>query len=291
MNPALSYIDPSQVAAAKVLAGVTPVSVGGHAIGGTIAVDSQRPIFATPAASQTVASDVDGRALPITKGASSLPILVKGYAGAYDRSNGQGFGGNVGATVATETLSVSYAGAYARSDNYKAGGAFKNFGLSSAITRVLPSKEVGSTTYRTTNHQLTFAWTNENHLIEIKSGLQLVPNQLYPNQRMDMLKNTAYNLNARYFSQFGWGDVDARVYNQTVNHYMDFGADKLFYYGALRGTNGVTYPVPGMPMYTKTRTTGAALTSRASCNGRRKPASNGIALRQANRCRTPSWRA
>jgi len=36
MNSPLSYIDPSNVASVKVFAGITPVSVGGDSIGGTI---------------------------------------------------------------------------------------------------------------------------------------------------------------------------------------------------------------------------------------------------------------
>ena len=46
MNPPLSYIDPTNVARAKVYAGVTPVSVGGDSIGGTIQVESAEPVFA-----------------------------------------------------------------------------------------------------------------------------------------------------------------------------------------------------------------------------------------------------
>ena len=39
MNPPLSYIDPSNVGSIKVFAGITPVSMGGDSIGGTISVD------------------------------------------------------------------------------------------------------------------------------------------------------------------------------------------------------------------------------------------------------------
>ena len=46
MNPALSYIDPSNVGSIKVFAGITPVSVGGDSIGGTISVNSPVPEFA-----------------------------------------------------------------------------------------------------------------------------------------------------------------------------------------------------------------------------------------------------
>src|ERR1700734_3874589 len=46
MNPPLSYIDPANAARMNVLPGVTPVSLGGDSIGGTIIVESAPPIFA-----------------------------------------------------------------------------------------------------------------------------------------------------------------------------------------------------------------------------------------------------
>ena len=46
MNPALSYLDPTNVGVLKVFAGITPVSAGGDSIGGTIIADSRAPEFA-----------------------------------------------------------------------------------------------------------------------------------------------------------------------------------------------------------------------------------------------------
>ena len=45
MNSPLSYISPSAVEETTVYAGVTPVSVGGNSIGGTIVVESAEPTF------------------------------------------------------------------------------------------------------------------------------------------------------------------------------------------------------------------------------------------------------
>ena len=80
---------------------------------------------------------------------------------------------------------------------------------------------------------------------------------------MDMLDNEAKHVNLRYLGQMGWGDLEARAYYDRVDHYMDFGADKKFNYGALAppNTTGATYPVDGMPMYTKGETTGLGLKS------------------------------
>lgn len=50
MNPALSYVDPAAIGELKVFAGITPVSVGGDSIGGTIIAASAAPVFAEPGA-------------------------------------------------------------------------------------------------------------------------------------------------------------------------------------------------------------------------------------------------
>ena len=249
MNPPLSYVDPSNVGALKVYAGIVPVSVGGDSIGGSIVVETPTPVFAAPG---------QGR-------------LLKGELGAFYRSNGDAKGGNVAATFATESFSISYAGAVAESDNYEAGGKFKAFTATGNGARTLSRDEVGSTAYETRNHALNLALRGGNHLVELKLGYQDLPYQLYPNQRMDMLDNEQKRINLRYLGQFGWGAFEARAYRETVRHHMDFGADKRFWYGSLSG-GGSTPCTPiryagdpagtcatGMPMDTDSDTTGVTV--------------------------------
>ena len=254
MNPALSYLDPAQVGSLKVYAGISPVSLGGDSIGGSIIAETPAPVFAQP-------------------GGESL---VQGEAGAFYRSNGNARGGNLAATYATEGFNVSYTGAIAKSGNYDAGDDFKNliFGTSPAADpaftgrpgHVLPLDEVGSTAYDTRNHALGLAWRADNHLLEAKLGFQDAPLQLYPNQRMDMLDNEAKRLNLRYLGDFDWGNFEARTYHEEVDHFMDFGADKKYWY--LQGTpdyDGAPCGGPsatcaaGMPMYTASENTGVVL--------------------------------
>ena len=230
MNSPLSYIDPSNVGSVKVYAGITPVSVGGDSIGGSIVVDTPAPVFAAP-------------------GQGSL---TKGEVGAFYRSNGNAKGGNLSATFATESLNLTYSGATAESDNYKAGENFKTRTDTGVTGHTLPLDEVGSTAYKTRNHTLGFAVKGGNHLVEAKLGFQNIPYELYPNQRMDMLDNTQHRLNLRYLGQFDWGALEARAYQENVNHYMDFGSDKQFLY-----TTGNT--TQGMPMSTEGKTTGASV--------------------------------
>jgi len=252
MNPALSYIDPTNVGAMTVYAGISPVSVGGDSIGGSIVVESAAPVFAKP-------------------GEGSL---FKGEAGVFYRSNGNANGANLSATYATESFSVSYTGATAKSDNYDAGGDFKTSTVTGRVGHTLPLDEVGSTAYETRNHTLGFAMKGGNHLFEAKLGYQDLPYQLYPNQRMDMLDNQQQRLNLRYLGAFDWGSLEARAYHETVDHLMDFGDDKRYWYAP--GASGLLNGVPcspisatcaaGMPMYTKGKTTGASVKAEIALN-------------------------
>ncbi|MBV2234288.1 MAG: TonB-dependent receptor [Sterolibacterium sp.] len=251
MNPALAYLDPSQVEAVQVYAGISPVSVGGDSIGGSIVVESSRPVFAQP---------------------GEAP-LFKGEVGAHYRSNGHAQGANLNASYATETFSLNVSSALAKADNYRAGGDFKSSTVTGRAGHELARDEVGSTAYETRNHALNLAWKIDNHLIEAKLGYQDLPLQLYPNQRMDMLNNEQTRLNLRYLGAFDWGSLEARLYHEEVDHFMDFGADKRYWYGSNSGMGAVATPcaplrfmgdpagtcAAGMAMYSASKNTGARL--------------------------------
>ncbi|MCK9387872.1 MAG: TonB-dependent receptor plug domain-containing protein, partial [Sulfuritalea sp.] len=198
MNSPLSYIDPTHVGSVKVYAGIVPVSVGGDSIGGSIVVDAPLPEFAR------------------TGGGP----LFKGEIGAFYRSNGNANGGNLAATYATDSFNVNYAAAIAKAGDYKAGGNFKTVTATGRTGETLPLDVVGSTAYDMRNHSLGFALKGGNHLVEARFGYQDIPYELYPNQRMDMLGNTAHRYNLRYLGQLAWGTLEARVYHEKVAHFM-----------------------------------------------------------------------
>lgn len=248
MNPPLSYLDPTQVGVLKVYAGITPVSVGGDSIGGTIIAETIAPEFAAPGADH----------------------LLKGEFGAFYRSNNKARGANVSATHATDAFNVSYSGAMSQADNYTAGGKFKSSIDTGRVGHTLARDEVGSTAYKTGNHSLNFAFRGGDHLLEAKLGYQDMPEQLYPNQRMDLLDNTQKRINLRYLGEFDWGVLEARAYHEKVEHFMDFGDDKRFWYGANSGPGVPCSPIRfmgdpagtcagGMPMRSEGKTTGATL--------------------------------
>ena len=225
MNSVLSYIDPTKVGSVTVFAGITPVSVGGDSIGGSIQVKSAPPEFARTGES----------------------FLARGQAGTFLRSNGNAYGYNFGATVAGEWLNLSYSESHSQADNYTAGKNFKPVTQGREFGPYIPGDEVGSSAYNgATNRSVGVALRHEGHLLQLNASEQKVDFEGFPNQRMDMTYNKNTLINVLYLGKFQWGDLEARYYNQDTKHKMDMGPDRYFY-----GT--------GMPMDTKGRTNGALL--------------------------------
>ncbi|MDE2427602.1 MAG: TonB-dependent receptor [Burkholderiales bacterium] len=227
MNPPLSYIDPTHVGNVQVLTGVTPVSHGGDSIGGTILVNSPEPEFAS-----------DGQSK-----------LIKGQAGTFYRSNGNARGANLSATYASDSWSVNYAGSIAEAGDYHAASDFKAAGAAASDRGWIAGDVVGSSRYRSENQSVGIAVRNANQLLELKLGMQNIPYQGFPNQRMDMTGNSSEQVNVRYQGQYQWGRLEARLYNEHTRHRMNFGDDKQFWYGN----------APGMPMDTEGKNTGAVV--------------------------------
>lgn len=226
MNPPLSYIDPAQIGRIEVYTGVVPVSVGGDSIGGAIVVQSPEPQF-VPAGAQ-----------PVTKGEAGLSY----------RSNGNGRGAHLSLTHAREDLSLRYDMAAAQSGNYQAAADFKSALLpaQNATTVAVPAaREVGSSQYLSMNQSLSLARRRDNHLFELRLGLQNIPYQGFPNQRMDMTGNRSEQFNLRYRGRYDWGDLESRLYHEHTRHQMNLLDNKL-------QTNNPA----GMPMDTEGRNTG-----------------------------------
>jgi len=254
MNPALSYIDPTQLGALKVYPGISPVSTGGDSIGGSILAETRAPVFAQPGQGP----------------------LREGEVGAFYRSNNKAVGANLSATFATEQLHLNYSGSTSEADNYTAGGDFKSYDFTGRPGHTLARDEVGSTAFKTRNHALTLAHQQGEHLFEARLGAQDMPYQLYPNQRMDLLDNDQKSVNLSYTGQLAWGKLEARAYHETVDHFMDFGADKRYWYGTGSGGPMMVNGNPcspigancaaGMPMYTEGKTTGFSVKAELPLN-------------------------
>ena len=224
MNPALSFIDPTKVASVLVFAGITPVSVGGDSIGGTIQVSSAQPEFA-----------VAGEGL-----------LAEGELGMFHRSNGNTRGKNGRIMLASEWLNLSYAQSESDSYNYWAAGEFKvstpSDWKNSSAGREVAEREVSASEYRgAANREFSLALRPfRNHVLRFSISEQNLDYEGFPNQRMDMIfsepspddplsyilnKNKPANVNRlrnlHYNGQYEWGEVVARLFHQNLRHHMD----------------------------------------------------------------------
>lgn len=215
MNPAFSYIDPSAVQKIQVFAGISPVSMGGDSIGGTIVMQSASPEFAR----------------------AGEGLRTSGLVSGFYRSNGDGHGVNLRASLANENFSIAYRGSTVEAGNYKDGSG----------------KLVRSTAFKSENHLLTLGTKFGTHLVSLSLGWQDIPYQGYPNQYMDMTSNKSFSFNLGYRGGFDWGDLEARAYRQRVRHKMDMLDDKANL-GVL--TWGTPY---AMPMDTRAVDTGYSI--------------------------------
>ena len=236
MNPPLSYLSPSRVAELTVYSGITPVSLGGDSIGGTIIANSAPPQFA----------------------ANNEALLTKGEIGGYYRSNGHARGANISTTIASEHISLRYSGETNKAHNYNAGGGFKAAGPAAVGRGWLDADEVGSSAYETQNHAVDFGVKLDNHLLQLTFVHQNIPYQGWPNQRMDMTENRSNQINLAYNGNFDWGSLETRFYHEKIRHKMQLGRDRQFFYGEARG----------MPMETKASTYGVSVNVEINANQR-----------------------
>ncbi|MBF0156081.1 MAG: TonB-dependent receptor, partial [Magnetococcales bacterium] len=204
MNPPLSYIDPAQISRIQVTPGITPVSSGGDSIGGTISVQSPGPEFAKPGSK----------------------TLARGQVSSFTRSNGQNHGGNLGATLAGEKVSLALQASTSRAKDYTDGN----------------DRTVKSTAFEADNHAARVALRNDGHLLTLDLGGQDLPYQDFVNAHMDMIGNQASFANGRYEGAFAWGRLDAQLHWQNTTHQMNVRGDKM--------------PGMNMPMNTEGTTTG-----------------------------------
>ena len=183
MNPALSYIDPSNVARITVMPGVTPVSLGGDSIGGTIVVGSASPAFTD----------------------EGEPVRQSGSASSLYRSNGSSIALAASSTLASSDVVASYQGSGLRSGDYHDG----------RDDRIAASRVEDS------NQQLILALRDGTNVYEVQAGVQYMPYEGFPNADMDLFQNVAEFVNLRYRGDFPWGKLSAGGYFDSARHEMN----------------------------------------------------------------------
>lgn len=194
MNPALGYVAPVQAARMTVLAGITPVSLGGDSLGGTISVESPAPAFAEPGSK----------------------LREEGAFTGFYRSNGHNWGGSLKESIGSEHFSLEYIGAFTTTDDYSDGAG----------------RKITSTYAQSTDHALTLAAQGGNNFFEATGSYHHVPFEGFVNAFMDLTHNNATSLNIRYRRTLSAGSVDARFYWQNTLHEMNLLSDKVAVDGA-----------------------------------------------------------
>jgi iron complex outermembrane receptor protein len=194
MNPTLSYVASAQAAQVTVLAGITPVSLGGDSLGGTISVESPMPAFA----------EHGGK------------LREEGVFTGFYRSNGDNWGGSLVEGIASEHFSIGYVGSFTTTDDYSDGAG----------------KKVTSTYAQSTDHAVTLAAQSGHNFLEATGSFHHVPYEGFVNAYMDLTHNSATSLNVRYRRTLASGSVDARFYWQNTLHVMNFLSDKVAVDGA-----------------------------------------------------------
>lgn len=187
MNPALSYIDPAGVANARLYAGITPVSMGGDSIAGTMVVDSPSPVFAEPG-----------------------KIVTNSRFSSVYRSNGNGLDASVQTAVGNDQASLGYSGAWSRSQDTVDGNG----------------NTITSSYYQRLNQLLTLGMKGEQGLWVLALGQQSTPREGFTNQQMDTTGNQGNSVTLHYQGDYAWGQLDSQVYWQDVQHQMNVGQDK-----------------------------------------------------------------
>ena len=219
MNSPLSSIDSSNVEQIKVFAGLTPVSMGGDSIGGSVVINSAQPEFA-----------------------KNGEKIVKNKFSTFYRSNNKSSGVNINNSIASDKLSFNYNGSYIDAENFKAAKHFKDSGLAATGREHISGDEVGSSAFKDGNHMLTIGAKKDKQLFNIKLGYQNTPDQGFSNQRMDSTKNEIIKINMSYQNDYDWGKLEGRFFNEKTQHSHNFGQDKQFAY---------SMNVLGMPMNAK----------------------------------------
>ena len=250
MNPPLSYMAPNDVGTLTVYAGLSPVSVGGDSLGGSIIAESLPPNFI-----------------------SGSEATFSGEAGGFYRSNNHARGANLSLQYLSDSSLLSYTGNWSKANNYSAAEAFKSQTATGQPNHQLALDEVGSSAYETQNHNVRFAWqADQNNRIDARLSYQDMPQQLYPNQRMDLLDNEQINLNLAWHRETDWGQLTTRFYHEKVDHMMDFGPDKQYWYGSNAMMGMPCSPIrfmgdpqgtcaAGMPMYSESDNNGLTVKS------------------------------
>ena len=230
MNPPLSYTSPANINDIDVLAGLSSVSQGGDNIGGVINIKSN-----------------------VIKFSRNTLMKSSGKLQTFFKSNNDAVGLNLSLSQFNQDTALKYFGSFVEANNSFAGSSFKNAGLAASDRGYLAGDEIGSTRFKNQNHKFTIAKKDQNQFYEATLSYQDSPYQSFPNQRMDSVGNTNYQINIRHEIDYVWGKVNSQFYYDDTNHKHNFADDKKFTYTSMGSTSF------GMPMESDGKTFGVSV--------------------------------
>ena len=181
MDPPLHYVAPSGLESLTVMAGITPVSLGGDSLAGTVLAQSPAPRFAT-----------------------NQPSITYAEAGVrYETGNrGLGFDGHAGA--ADQQVSALYLGSWADAEDYR----FRD-------------GTVRATGYTTQQHSIRLGAQTEPGILTLDLGLGQTRDAGTPALPMDMIEDDSWRVRAAHTAELDWGRWEARGYYHAIDHLMD----------------------------------------------------------------------
>ena len=210
----LSFIDINDVDFIKVFAGITPVSMGGDSIAGSIKIKTKKPTFS-----------------------QDDQLIYSTSIKSFYKSNNDEQGIHFKSSVASNNAYFKYSGSFSQSNNYSSANNFKgaNYGGTSDKGEIRDD-EIASSGYRMENHQLSYGYQLDNHLLEIKLDYQSIPYQGFMNQRMDVVGQHTHKIQLKDTISFSWGKLELQAYHHQVETKMNFGKNKNFIYTSMMGT-------------------------------------------------------
>ncbi|MGE5320018.1 MAG: TonB-dependent receptor domain-containing protein [Hyphomicrobiaceae bacterium] len=181
MDPPLHYAGLESLGALEVIAGATPVSLGGDSLAGSVEAKSRPPRFATDAAWQPSAR------------------VETGYASGND---GRQAAVEMGAF--NDVLNLRYLGGYQSAGNYRSARG-----------------EVADTGYTNERHALAAAYRHGGGVWELEAGTHRASDVGTPTLPMDMVKDDANRVRLAFKGATPIGQLEAGLYRHEIDHVMD----------------------------------------------------------------------
>jgi iron complex outermembrane receptor protein len=182
MDPPLLYMAPSSLQSLTILAGITPVSLGGDNIGGVVLADRTPPVFSS-----------DGG------------TLWSGELGSFYRGSDDGTGVHGSFGVADQDWSTSYNGSWATADDARIpDGRVRDSGFES---------------YQ--QHEGQVAGHLFGGVFTAFGGITRTRDAAAPAQPMDMIKDDNWFAGIRQIGDYSFGQLDSQIAFNSTFHLMD----------------------------------------------------------------------